>query len=49
MMFAKLQTLVRKAEARTVEETWRQIGTLLDAFSPQECAAYIRHAGYDPN
>ncbi|MBP5855608.1 transposase [Marivibrio halodurans] len=32
MMSAKLKTLVRKAETRTVEETWRRGGTLLHAF-----------------
>lgn len=46
MMFAKLKALVRKAEARTVEETWRRVGSLLHAFQQEECAAYIRHAGY---
>ena len=46
MMFAKLKRLVRKADERTVETTWRRIGKLLDGFHPAECAAYIRHAGY---
>lgn len=46
MMFAKLKALVRKAEERTIEATWRRIGSLLDHFKPSECAAYIRHAGY---
>jgi len=46
MMFAKLKTLARKAEERTIENTWRRIGTLIDLFKPEECAAYIRHAGY---
>jgi transposase len=46
MMFAKLKTLVRKAEERTVQATWQRIGTLLDQFKPDECANYIRHAGY---
>ena len=45
-VFAKLKTLLRKAAERTVEATWRRIGTLLDAFSPQECANYFRNAGY---
>jgi transposase len=45
-VFAKLKTLLRKADARTVEATWRRIGTLLDAFAPQECANYFRNAGY---
>jgi transposase len=46
MMFAKLKTLVRKAEERTVETTWRRVGDLLQLFSPQECSNYLRHAGY---
>lgn len=46
MMFAKLKTLVRKAEERTVEATWKRVGKLLDAFPPHECSAYLRHAGY---
>lgn len=41
-VFAKLNTLLRKAAERTVETTWKGIGTLLDAFSPQECANYFR-------
>ena len=48
-VFAKLKTLLRKANERTVEDTWRRIGTLLDRFSPAECANYIRHAGYAYN
>jgi transposase len=46
MMFAKLKTLLRKADARSVEATWRRVGELLDCFSPDECFAYLRHAGY---
>jgi transposase len=45
-VFAKLKTLLRKADPRTVETTWRQIGTLLDRFTPQECANYLVNAGY---
>lgn len=47
-MFAKLKHLLRKAEERTVEATWKQIGTLLDQFSPEECANYFTNAGYAP-
>ncbi len=46
MMFAKLKTLLRKADERSVEATWRRIGELLGTFTPSECAAYLRHAGY---
>jgi transposase len=44
--FAKLKTLLRKAAERTVEATWRQIGALLDRFTPAECANYLANAGY---
>jgi len=45
-VFSKLKTLLKKANTRTVEDTWRRIGTLLDHFSPAECTNYFRHAGY---
>jgi len=45
-VFAKLKRLLRKANERTVEATWRRIGTLLDHFSAQECANYLRNSGY---
>jgi transposase len=45
-VFAKLKTLLRKADERTIEATWRRIGTLLDHFSPQECANYLVNSGY---
>jgi transposase len=45
-MFAKLKALLRKIAARTRDELWNEIGQLLAAFSPDECRAYIRHAGY---
>jgi transposase len=44
--FAKLKALLRKADARTIDDTWRTIGALLDCFSPTECANYLRNAGY---
>jgi transposase len=45
-VFAKLKTLLRKAAERTVETTWRRIGALLEAFTPQECANYLANSGY---
>jgi transposase len=44
--FAKMKTLLRKADARTIDETWRTIGALLDCFTPTECANYFTNAGY---
>ena len=45
-MFAKLKHLLRKAAERTHEATWRKIGTLLNAFTPNECANYLANSGY---
>jgi transposase len=45
-VFAKLKHLLRRACERTVEDTWRRIGTLLDHFPPQECNNYLVNAGY---
>jgi len=45
-VFAKMKTLLRKAEERTVEAVWRRIGTLIEAFSAAECTNYFRNAGY---
>lgn len=46
LAFAKLKTLLRKAGERTRDALWDRIGTVLDAFTPQECANYFRHDGY---
>jgi transposase len=46
MAFAKLKTMLRKAAARSVDALWDAVGTLLKAFTKQECAAYIAHCGY---
>jgi transposase len=45
-VFAKLKTLLRKTDPRTIEATWRAIGALLDQFTPRECANYLANAGY---
>jgi transposase len=40
-VFAKLKTLLRKAGERTIEATWRRIGSLLSHFTRAECANYL--------
>ena len=45
-VFSKLKTLLRRRAARTLEALWSAVGELLDAFSPAECAHYLRHGGY---
>ena len=45
-VFAKLKTLLRKTNPRTIEATWRGISELLCHFTPKECANYLVNAGY---
>ena len=45
-VFAKLKHMMRKAQARDVEATWRKVGQLLGLFAPQECANYLLNSGY---
>jgi transposase len=45
-VFAKLKHLMRKAQPRNVEATWRKAGQIIDLFAPQECANYLRNSGY---
>ena len=44
--FAKLKSLLKKLQPRTVEETWRGIGNLIDDITPPECENYFIDAGY---
>lgn len=46
MAFSKLKALLRKAAERTIPALWKKIGKLIEAFKPQECANYFKHAGY---
>ena len=45
-VFAKLKALMRKAAERTVEDTWQRLGKLLEQFSSQVCANYVKYARY---
>lgn len=45
-LFAKLKALLRKAAERSVDGLWSRIASLLGAFTPEECANYLRNAGY---
>jgi hypothetical protein len=45
-VFAKLKHLVRKAQPRDVEATWRKVGQLPELFSPTEGANYLVNSGY---
>ncbi|MEI6724438.1 MAG: IS630 family transposase [Betaproteobacteria bacterium] len=45
-VFAKLKHLMRKAQTRDIEATWRKAGQLIALFSPNECANYLANSGY---
>ena len=44
--FAKLKANLRRIAARTVEELWAAIASLVDRFSATESANYFRSSGY---
>ena len=46
--FAKFKELLRQAQARTVDALWDLIGHTLNLLTPEECANYLRHCGYNP-
>ena len=43
---AKLKALLRAKAIRTVDALWKALGSLVDCFTPEECANYLRHDGY---
>ncbi|MFH7810806.1 MULTISPECIES: transposase, partial [Acetobacter] len=48
MAFAKLKALLRAKAVRTVTTLWDAAGSVLDAFTPDECANFFTAAGYEP-
>lgn len=44
--FAKLKALLRAKALRTVDALWTALGSLVGCFTADECANYLRHAGY---
>jgi transposase len=44
-VFAKLKSLLRRAEPRTREGLWKTIGITLDRFMPSECRNYLEPDG----
>jgi transposase len=45
-VFAKLKHLLRKLAARIVDAVCAAIGEVLTAFTSNECANYLKNAGY---
>lgn len=48
LAFSKLKTLLRAAAARTREALWQSVHVAFSQVTPEECANYLRHCGYDP-
>lgn len=46
LFFAKFKSLLRKANARTLEALTQAIADALTCFSPKECKNFLAHAGY---
>lgn len=44
--FAKIKHWMRCAQMRTIEETWRHVGHLVETIKPTECENYFANAGY---
>lgn len=44
--FSKIKHWMRLAQKRSVEETWRHLGRLIESIAPHECANYLENAGY---
>ena len=47
--FAKLKTMLRARAERSIGALWDAVGTIVQLFSPTECANYFKAAGYDPD
>jgi hypothetical protein len=45
-VFAKIKALLRKVDARSIEEAEAALGALLNEFEPDKCARYLSAAGY---
>ena len=44
--FAKIKHWMRMSQKRTVEDTWRHIGALVETIEAPECQNYLVNAGY---
>ena len=47
--FSKLKALLRAKAERTIAALWDAVGSVIELFTPAECANYFKAAGYDPD
>ena len=45
-IFSKIKHWMRMASERTLEATWKRVGSLIATIKPEECAKYFTNAGY---
>ena len=44
--FSKFKAQLRKANAPSIKELWREIAKAIKSFKPEDCAAFFKHCGY---
>ena len=44
--FAKIKHWMRSAQKRTIKDTWRHIGSLIETINSNECDNHFANAGY---
>ena len=44
--FAKLKHFLRKDQPRSRDDLWKNVGSILEKFTPQVCSNYLANSGY---
>ena len=44
--FAKLKHILRKDQPRSRDDLWKNVGSILEKFTPEECSNYFANSGY---
>ena len=44
--FSKIKHWMRMAQQRTIDDTWRHVGSLVLSIKPEECSNYFQNSGY---
>ena len=43
---AKLKHFLRKDQPRNRDDLWKNVGSILEKFTPEECSNYLANSGY---
>ena len=44
--FAKLKRFLREDQPRSRDDLWKNVGSILEKFTPEECSNYLANSGY---